>query len=158
VHGVVFSFLCQPLLVDRLLAWESRSLVCCSINSCHANFDGRKSSVVRHLLSAVLVDSRLSLESFLWWTVVCRWSAFFGESFGYFRIMSVVTGGKASAIGQLLSVFCRRRSIFWFVVLIPYHTSCQWLQASVVRELLYGGWICSFASCQLVAGRQAFVW
>ena len=99
--------LCQPLLVDRLLAWESRSLARRSINSYHASFAGRKSSAIRHLLSAGR------------WTVVCRWRAF-----GYSRIMSVVSGGKASAIGQLLSGFCRRRSIFWCVSLIPYHASC----------------------------------
>jgi hypothetical protein len=79
--------LCQPLLVDRLLAWKSSPLICRSINSYHNSFAGRKSSVVRRLLSAGR------------WTVVCRWRAFFGESFGYFHIMSVVTGGKASAIG-----------------------------------------------------------
>jgi hypothetical protein len=81
--------LCQPLLLDRLLAKESRSLVRRLINSYHASIAGRKSSAIRHLLSA---DAGR-------WTVVWRWRAFFGESFEYFHIMSVVTGGKASAIG-----------------------------------------------------------
>ena len=47
---------------------------------------------------------------------------------------------------------------FFFLVRLPYSISCQLFpgrQASVVRELLSGGWLCSFASCQLVAGRQA---
>ena len=102
MHGLGFLLLCQPLLTDRLLAWESRSLVRRSINSYHVSFAGRKSSAIRHLLSAAAGR----------WTVVCRWRAF-----GYSRIMSVVSGGKASAIGQLLSGFCRRRSIFcWWLV------------------------------------------
>ena len=87
MHGLVFLLLCQPLLPDRLLAWESRSLVRRSINSYHANFAGRKSSAIRHPLSAVLV------------------------------------GGQSSVVGELSLV-------------------------SVVRELLSGEWLCSFASCQ----------
>jgi hypothetical protein len=55
-------FLCQPLLLDRFLAWESSSLVRRSINSYHASFAGGKSSAIRHLLS---VDAGR-------WTVVCR--------------------------------------------------------------------------------------
>ena len=140
MHGLVFLLLCQPLLPDRLLAWESRSLVRRSINSYHTSFAGRKSSAIRHLLSAGR------------WAVVCRWSAFFGKSFGYLHIMSVVAGGKAlpSDSYSLVSVVA-----LWRVALIPYHASCFLVGRLLSSESysLVGGSVLSHRASWGLVGR-----
>ena len=55
-----------------------------------------------HIIPALLVESLLSSDVFsllVGGQLSVVGELFFGESFGYFNIMSVVTGGKASAIG-----------------------------------------------------------